>query len=82
MSQIVKYWFASVAIFFLASFFVYDQHDEFYWFYIQLMNNKITLVLLGNLSLASYFFSIYLIQRIFIGDEIMEGERLVSSLLG
>jgi hypothetical protein len=78
MSNVIKYWAASLIVFVLGALSIYSEHDEFYWFYIQLMNNKFTLILLGNLTIASYFFSVYLIQLIFIGARIMEGERLVS----
>jgi hypothetical protein len=79
MNSIVKYWGISLILFLFGAASIYDQHDEFYWFYIQMMNTKLTLILLGNLSFASYFLLIYLIQIIFIGENIMEAERLVRN---
>lgn len=78
MSQIVKIWTTNLILLVIAIFCSYDENDEFYWFYIQFLNNKLTLLISGSFAIVSYFFSIYCVQRIFIGDSIMEAERLVS----
>lgn len=79
MSNIVKYWTVSLIAFLVSAAFIYEKNDEFYWFYIQLMDSKLSLILLGNLSFASYFLFVYIIQILFIGQNLMEAERLVSS---
>ena len=78
MSSIFKYWTISLVLFFVSAVMNYDKNDEFYWFYIQLVDSKISLILFGNFAISSYLLLVYILQRLFIGDEIMEAERLVS----
>lgn len=75
--KILKYWLISTIALSSNIFIEYNDQKEFYWFAVSILNNKLTLFLLGNFTVSSFLLSVWLIQRVFFGKELMEGEKLV-----